>query len=402
MIRGSVTNLPIQISTPEPKPKVPRPADNVAKAYGADVVRKSPVTPPRAPKAKLRKKPASGSAPPVLQLRRPPGMPPMMPTGKAGEIVRGTIRLTPRAASAPPKPPPVEPRLTYLHRKINKWRANGFTGVYSSDTECFDEMLEYVGLLRDAGFTAENLGSLLQIIHDHVVVPPGRAEEIRAAAKAKAMARHSVELVAAARAKAKATSSKPPAPEPAPAPEPPAENPAETEAIVAVEPFDVLGLSMEAIDAKLRKMRERLVKGTPQKDIPKDSASAKPRPVTNKQLKKAERSLKRLVKKRSEQDRLNEPTEADKEDKGKDRAFARAPGHRARREMLIAEARQAKMSVDDYAEHMRATGDEVTEEDFIDAEIADADGQCPDENAMDEDSSKDNDKKGDASKKASL
>ena len=56
----------------------------------------------------------------------------------------------------------------------------------------------------------------------------------------------------------------------------------------------------------------------------------------------------------------------------------------------------------DYVKQLRAAGDEVTEDDFIDAEIADAENQRPDDKDKKDDSSDKKDDKGDASKKASL
>ena len=98
---------------------------------------------------------------------------------------------------------------------------------------------------------------------------------------------------------------------------------------------------------------------------------------------------------------MSAPSEADREDTGRDRALARTAKQRARRETLIAGAREKNLSVRDYAKQLRAAGD-ATEEDFIDAEIADAENQRPDDMDKKDDSSDKKDDKGDASKKASL
>lgn len=399
MIKGSMKDLPIQV--PPNKPKGATPADSAAKAYGVDV-RQAPKTPPGKPKSRLKKKnasavPRSASAPPPLI--RPPGMPAMMPTGKAKSEAKAAakVSLKPRASSVPPKAPPQPSRIGYLHRRVQEWQKNNYVGVYASDSECFDEMLEYIGYLINAGFTVESLAPLLRAIDQHVTVSPEKAAEIIALTKAKAKA--------VLKPKAPAQDPKPaPTPEPKPAATAdataPAVDPTEITDIVAVEPFDVHGLSMQAIDDKLREMRKRQAHGVRQ--VPRSSSSSdKPRLLSNKQVKKAERSLRRLVNKRSEEGRLSAPTERDSIDTGRDRALARTQRQRARREALVEGARIRGLTVSAYARQLRAAGD-ATEEDFLDAEIADADTQRPDDKDDKDDSPDDKNDKGDAPKKASL
>ena len=113
--------------------------------------------------------------------------------------------------------------------------------------------------------------------------------------------------------------------------------------------------------------------------------------------------MKRLVEKRARDGTLNAPTDKDKRDTGKDRALARTANLRARRDALVEGARARELTVREYAKQLRAAGDDVTEEDMMDAEIADANAGVTNERPDDDPNKKDDDAdKGDGNTKASL